>query len=202
MTKTAEPTPTMPRAVGGALFAIIAVASLIALAWPQLPVNQPSTFAGPTAVGVIRADLDESGAAGRISALAPNFEWNAPNGKVMRLSELRGKVVVINFWATWCVPCRQEMPAIARVARATPDVVFLAIDLQEDGAKVRSFFDQLGLDPLQPLLDTTGSTTRRYGPVSLPTTFFIDKGGVIRHIELGGPMDDETVRKGIAKATP
>ncbi len=200
--KTAEGAPAIPRALAGALLAIIAIASLVALAWPQLPFKGPAAFAGPTAVGVIRADVDEPGAAGRISAQAPNFEWNAPSGRVARLSDLRGKVVVINFWATWCLPCREEMPALARVARAMPDVAFLAIDLQEDGAAVRSFFDQLGLDPLQPLLDTTGSTARRYGVLSLPTTFFVDKEGVIRHIELGGPMTDDTVRRGIAKATP
>ncbi len=189
--------PQMPKAVTALIIGAIALASLAALLWPSLPTSQ--LFGGATQVGVIRRQIDGPGMAGRVGALAPDFEWNAPDGTTKKLSDLRGKVVVVNFWATWCVPCRQEMPALNRVARGS-DAVFLAIDLLEDGAKVRSFFDQLALDQLQPILDTDRATALRYGAVSLPMTFFVDVTGTIRHVEYGQLLDDEAVRQGIAKA--
>ena len=189
--------PRMPRGVAAIIIGAIALASVAALAWPSL--NVANLFTGPTQVGVIRRLIDDPSAAPRISGVAPDFEWNAPDGKTMRLSDLRGKVVVLNFWATWCEPCRTEMPAMQRIARSS-DAVFLAVDLMEDGAKVRSFMDSLGLDRLTPLLDLDGAATRRYQVLELPQTFFIDPKGVIRHIEHGGVMDDAAIERGIAKA--
>ena len=188
----------LPRWLAAIVIGAIAVASLAALLWPALPFNRQ--FAGPTAVGVIRAQIENEGASGRIGANAPDFEYNAPGGSVLRLSDHRGRVVVVNFWATWCLPCRQEMPALQRVASGESDVVFLEVDLQESGDRARSFMDQLGLDRLRPILDTDGATTRRFGVLTLPSTFFVDRGGVIRHLELGGPLSDEQIRLGIAKA--
>jgi len=189
--------PRMPRVVTAIVVGAIALASLVALVWPSLPMNQLAT--GPTAVGVIRRQVDGPNMAGRIGAQAPDFEWNAPDGSTRTLASLRGKVIVMNFWATWCKPCRSEMPALNSVARGT-DAVFLAVDLQEDGARARSFFDQLALDRLDPILDLDGQTTRRYGVVGLPVTFFIDSQGVIRHVERGEVMDANVIRDGIAKA--
>jgi cytochrome c biogenesis protein CcmG/thiol:disulfide interchange protein DsbE len=156
--------------------------------------------AGPTQVGVIRRQVDGPNMAGRVGAPAPDFEWNAPDGSTRTLASLRGKVIVVNFWATWCKPCRTEMPLLNSVARGS-DAVFLAVDLQEDGAKARSFFDQLALDRLDPILDLDGQTTRRYGVLTgLPQTFFIDAQGVIQHIERGELTEEKGIRDGIAKA--
>jgi thiol-disulfide isomerase/thioredoxin len=190
-----EPT-SLPRWLAAVIVGAIALASLAALLWPML--NKP--FTGPTEVGVIRAQIEGAGMGGRIDAIAPDFEYNTPDGKTAKLSDLRGKVVVINFWATWCQPCRQEMPALQRAASATTDVVFLEIDLQEPGDKVHSFMDQLALDRLLPVLDTDGATTRRFGVLSFPSTFFVGGDGVIRHLVIGGPMTDDEIRSGIAKA--
>ena len=191
-------TTALPRWLAAILIGVVALASLVALVWPSLPFTRPPA---PTSeVGVIRSQIEGEGVGGRISASAPNFEWNGPGGQVVRLSDYRGKTVVINFWATWCQPCRQEMPALQRVAATEPDVVFLEVDLQESGDKVASFLEQLGLDRLQPVLDTAGETTRRFGVLSLPSTFFVDPQGVIRHLELGGPLSEAQIRMGIAKA--
>lgn len=86
-----------------------------------------------------------------------------------------------------------------RVAAST-DAQFLAVDLLEDGARVRGFFDSLALDRLEPLLDLDGAVTRAYAVLQLPQTFFIDARGVIQHIERGGVLDDAAVRRGIDKA--
>jgi thiol-disulfide isomerase/thioredoxin len=188
-----EPT-ALPRWIAAIIIGAIALASLTALLWPLL--MKPATSAD---AGVIRAQIEESGAAGRIGATAPDFEWTGADGQTLRLSTYRGKVVVVNFWATWCAPCRQEMPALQRVAASEPNVVVLEVDLMEAGDKARSFLDSLGLDRLQPVLDTDGATTRRYGVLTLPSTFFIDKDGVIRHLELR-EMSEALIRTGIQKA--
>jgi thiol-disulfide isomerase/thioredoxin len=188
-----EPT-ALPRWIAGIIIGSIALASLAALLWPLL--TKPST---PTDAGVIRAQIEGEGAAGRIGATAPDFEWRGADGETVRLSSYRGKVVVVNFWATWCAPCREEMPALQRVAASEPDVVVLEVDLMESGDKARSFLESLGLDRLQPVLDTDGATTRRFGVLTLPSTFFIDKAGVIRHLELTA-LKEEQIRAGIRKA--
>jgi cytochrome c biogenesis protein CcmG, thiol:disulfide interchange protein DsbE len=189
--------PQLPRWLTAIIVGAIAVASLVALVLPM--VGGPQLLGGPTEVGVIRRLVDIPGAAPRISGIAPDFEWNAPDGTTKKLSDLRGKPVVITFWATWCAPCREEMPAMQRVAGGT-DAQFLAVDLLEDGARVRGFFESLALDRLQPLLDLDGAVTRKYSVLELPQTFFVDAQGVIRHIEHGAILDDAAVRRGIDKA--
>ena len=190
--------PRMPRLVAAIVIGAIALASLAALLFPSLPVA--NLFSGPTNVAVIRALVPDPAARPAIGERAPNFQWNAPDGTTKTLADLRGKPVVITFWATWCEPCRREMPAMQRVAGST-DAVFLAVDLLEDGARVRGFMDSLGVDRLTPLLDTDGAVTRAYSAIELPETFFVDTQGVIAHIERG-ELDEAGVRAGIAKARP
>jgi thiol-disulfide isomerase/thioredoxin len=191
---TERESTALPRWIAAIIIGAIALASLAALVWPLL--NKPASV---TDAGVIRAQIEADGAAGRIGATAPDFEWTDLDGKTVRLSSYRGKVVVVNFWATWCLPCREEMPALQRVAASEPDVVVLEVDLMEPGDKARSFLDSLGLDRLQPVLDSDGATARRYGVLTLPSTFFIDRDSVVRHLELR-QMTEAMIRTGIQKA--
>lgn len=188
--------PRMPRVVTAIVVGAIALASLASLVWPSLTMD-PAT--GPTRVGVISRQIGGPGMAGRVGANAPDFEWHSPDGSTRTLASLRGKVVVINFWTTSCLPCRTEMPLLEGVAR-DGDAVFLAINMQEDGRRARSFFDQLRLDHLQPILDLDGRTTYRYGFLGLPATYFVDPDGVIRYIERGAFVSADEVREAIAKA--
>ncbi len=184
----------------------MAVLAAAALAFFSSDAQTPSTPEAATAppswgpVGAIYQQIARPGTAGRIGAEAPLFAWATPQGQLTNLEEVRGRPVVLNFWATWCVPCRDEMPALDRVAAARPDVLFLEIDLQENPEAVTGFFAKYNLTHLQPVLDPQGKTTTRYGVLSLPTTFFVDRDGVIRHIRIGGPMSEEEIREGIAKA--
>ncbi len=178
-----------------------AAGALVSDAPTPLTRTEPSPAPSWGPVGAIYQQIARPGTAGRISAEAPLFAWATPQGQLTNLEALRGHPVVINFWATWCLPCREEMPALERIATERPDVVFLEIDLQEDPEAVSAFFARYGLAHLQPVLDPQGKTTTRYGVLSLPTTFFVDPAGVIQHIRIGGPMSDEEIRQGIAKAS-
>jgi thiol-disulfide isomerase/thioredoxin len=173
----------LPRWIAALFVAIIAVASAAALIAPQL---QQRPFVGQTNVGVITGVVEAPDTAGRVGSKAPDFLWVQPSGASARLSALRGRPVVLNFWATWCRPCLAEMPRLEQAARDNPGIAFYEIDLDEDGAKVRGFFDSLEITHLQPLIDVGSAVARAYGlGQGVPTTFFIDAEGVVRATALG-----------------
>jgi thiol-disulfide isomerase/thioredoxin len=107
----------------------------------------------------------------------------------------RGKVVLVNFWATWCEPCKSEMPALQRLADELGGQPFAlySVDLQEDAQQVEAFQREYGLK-LYALLDESGDVTRAYGVRVLPSTFVIDRHGVLRKQRLGPllPGDSNT----------
>lgn len=123
--------------------------------------------------------------------LAPNFTAKALDGQTVKLSDLRGKVVLVNIWASWCPPCRAEMPAIEHTYQAYKNQGFmvLAVDstVQDTVANAQAFVNENQLSfPI--LMDETGEITRLYRVQSLPTSFFIGPDGVIREVIVGGPM--------------
>ncbi len=122
---------------------------------------------------------------------APDFTLDILGGGTVSLSDLRGQAVLVNFWATWCPPCRAEMPAIQRVYDRYRDQGFtvLAVDLQESDAQVAAFAEDMGLTfPI--LMDRDGSVFARYRVMALPSTFFVDRDGIIRELTVGGPMTE------------
>lgn len=135
----------------------------------------------------------------QVDAIAPDFSLKTLAGGTLRLSDLRGQAVVINFWATWCPPCRAEMPAIQRVYAKYRGQNFtvLAVDLQESEAQVADFIGQMGLTfPI--LIDQEGTVFARYRVNGLPSTFFVDRQGVIRNIAIGGPMAEAFIDSQVA----
>lgn len=119
---------------------------------------------------------------------APDFTLLDLGGKPVRLSDLRGKVVLINVWATWCPPCRAEMPAIQTVYEQYRDQGFtvLAVNMREDPGTVAAYIEQGGLT-FPALLDRDGAVSNLYQARVLPSSFFIDKAGVVRAV-YRGPM--------------
>jgi thiol-disulfide isomerase/thioredoxin len=188
----------LPRWITALFVAIIAVASALALIVPQL---QQREYVGQTRVGVITNVVLAPDTAGRVGSTAPDFLWLQPSGDSSRLTALRGTPVVLNFWATWCGPCRAEMPRLEQAARDNPGIAFYEIDLNEDGGKVRGFFDSLEIEHLVPLVDVGSSVARAYGlGQGVPTSFFIDGGGVVRAVALGA-MDTATIAKNLSTVT-
>jgi peroxiredoxin len=121
---------------------------------------------------------------------APDFTLRDLNGGEVRLSSLRGKVVLLNFWATWCPPCREEVPSMVKLNRAMAGKQFqmLAVSIDEGGKPAIEAFFKESKSSLPALLDTDGSTGKRYGLTGVPETFVIDTKGVIMK-KVIGPMD-------------
>jgi peroxiredoxin len=109
---------------------------------------------------------------------APDFTLEDLSGKRIGLKSFRGKVVFLNFWATWCIPCRQEMPAMEKLHRdfKKTGLEVVAVNFRETRKEVRKFFDELGLT-FTVLLDKEGKVSEEYGAWSLPLSYFINRKG-------------------------
>ncbi len=120
---------------------------------------------------------------------ALDFEASTPDGKRVRLKDFRGKVVFLNFWATWCVPCIREMPDMERLGKIMAGRPFkiMAVNLMETPAQVKKFVEELKVT-FTIVMDTTGEISETYGATSLPLTYIIDKKGQVIHRALG-PRD-------------
>jgi len=139
---------------------------------------------------------------GRIPAprqgfLAPDFTLEALDGSSAQLSALEGKAVLVNFWASWCAPCKSEMPAMQRVYQDYQDRGFtiLAVNAtsQDSRQQAAAFASDNGLTfPI--LLDTDGKIAAQYQVRALPTTFFVDRDGNIHDMLIGGPISEALMR--------
>lgn len=109
---------------------------------------------------------------------APNFTLEDLSGKPLSIKDFRGKIVFLNFWATWCVPCREEMPLMEILHREYKDrgMEMVAVNFREDKKEVQKFFDELGLS-FKSLMDSGGDVSDKYGAWSLPLTYIIDRKG-------------------------
>ncbi len=122
-----------------------------------------------------------------VGKLAPDFALDRLDGTKFRLSEQRGRIVVLDFWASWCGPCLQTMPQIDKVVREFSDqgVDLVAINLEETNDRVQTTLDRLKLQP-PVVLDRTGRTAAQYGATSIPQTVIIDRNGKVVRLFVGG----------------
>lgn len=120
------------------------------------------------------------------SGPAPEFEVERLDGSKVTLGELRGKFVVVNFWATWCEPCIREWPQLDRLAErlaGRADVEILAISVDQDKSQVAPFLARMGLEQtgVRVLWDPTGKLHTAFGSEKLPDTYFVDRAGQLVH---------------------
>ena len=127
---------------------------------------------------------NSTGEAVRFGDIAPDFALVLEDGRHTTLRALYGQPVVLNFWATWCGPCRMEMPELMRAAADDPGLVMLAVNVQEAVDTVEPFATEYAMQP-PVVLDTAGAVQDLYGVRGLPTTFFIDKEGRVAAVYPG-----------------
>lgn len=129
---------------------------------------------------------DAGGPHPMIGKEAPDFTLATLEGKDVSLKSLRGKTIILDFWATWCGPCKQGLPVLMDIAksRAADGVELWSVDLSEKNSKVAGFLEQRKWD-LRVLMDTKGAVANSYGVKGIPHTVVIDPDGVVRLVEIG-----------------
>ena len=133
-----------------------------------------------------------AGAAPPPATPAPDFTLPARDGGTVQLSSLKGQVVMINFWATWCGPCRQEMPLLEQLhARYEPlGFTLLGVNVETDSAAATAWLE--GVPVTFPILfDTQNAVAERFGVMGMPSSVFVDREGRVRHVHRGYKPGDE-----------
>ena len=155
----------------------------------RVPTATPHPHPTPTpAPVIIRSTRDES------EVPAADFTISRFNGEELTLSQLKGSVVVLNFWASWCLPCRQEMPAFETIYQEYRDrnVVFVGVAVSDVEQEARAFAAEVGVS--YPLgMDSTGEIGEAYEIQALPTTFFVDREGTITR-KISGMVNEGILR--------
>jgi len=185
VTSPAAPPPADGRAplfiLGGGLLIGLLAGRAVFVGLPALPSLLPPTPGGPTATPA---------PAPVVGAPAPDFALTALDGSTVTLSDLQGKVIILNFWATWCGPCRLEMPLLQAAHSTHKDqgLVILAINLSEPIADVMDYTDELGLK-FTILIDTDESIFDFYRVRGYPTSYVVNRDGFVVQ-ELAGPWSE------------
>jgi cytochrome c biogenesis protein CcmG, thiol:disulfide interchange protein DsbE len=139
--------------------------------------------------------LDTGSGRPQVGTTAPNFCYVLPGGVEQQLSDLRGKLVVLNFWATWCTPCKHEMPILqATAATHKETLVVMGVNRIEAPDAIAVFAQQVGVTfPL--VVNESGDISDRYGARQLPMTYFINRDGTISALMLGAVDADAITRQ-------
>jgi peroxiredoxin len=134
-----------------------------------------ATLASPLATGAVATQT-----------AAPDFTLRTMNGPNVRLAEQRGRVVMVNFWATWCGPCRQEMPQLDRLYQKyrASGFVLLGVNVDDDARKAGEVAAKLGVT-FPVLLDTDKAVSKLYDLSTMPSTVLIDRDGKVRYLHRG-----------------
>lgn len=166
------------------VFIAIPILGLIAAVAVLLNNSQVFPTGEPTPVAVTLASN-----AAVINAPMLDFTLDTLDGRTLSLSDFAGRVVFLNFWATWCGPCERETPTLNAFAQEQirqPDgAVVLAVNMRENPTDVRNFLNARSVNSLYVLMDTEGDVSDQYGVFNLPVTFVIDREGIVRYPKYG-----------------
>lgn len=119
------------------------------------------------------------------SRAAPPIELFTPDGAALTLGALRGRVVLVNFWATWCEPCVTEMPSLQKLReQLAPRFEVLGVNYQEGPARIKAFLEKSGI-AFPIVRDTDGAVAKEWGVKIFPSSFVVDRAGQVRHVLIG-----------------
>jgi peroxiredoxin len=130
----------------------------------------------------------DSETAVQVGQPAPNFTLTTLDGSKLSLTDLKGKVVLLNFWVSWCEPCKEEMPAIQQTYEAWKDkgLVVVGVNIAESKVTAKGFAERLGVSFPVVLDSNREVTVHSYNVGPIPSSFFIDKNGIVRSVNTGG----------------
>ena len=133
--------------------------------------------------------------AATISGPAPNFTLPSRDGKTVSLADLKGQVVMVNFWATWCGPCRKEMPHLEALHQRYSSLGFtlLGVNVENDPAGAKKWLEDNGPVTFPILLDTKNQVSKLYKVAGMPTSVFIDRKGNVRVVHKSYKAGDENM---------
>lgn len=123
---------------------------------------------------------------------SPDFTLTNLDGEEVSLSDYRGKIVIVNFWATWCKWCDLEMPDLNKIYTENEDIVVLAVNVMEDEQTVKKYIEEGGYE-FEVVLDTEGKIASDYLVNGLPNSYFVDKDGILQFIEMGMISNEKLV---------
>lgn len=173
---------------GGYLWWVGVLAGLAFMYWRTMKQRdvRKAAFAGAAAGLVVWLAATASvEAAQRQAAPLPNLELLSLNGQPTALHSLKGKPIVLNLWASWCPPCRREMPAFEQAQKRFPNTSFVMINQGESPEQVVRFLQAQGLDFSHVLLDSNSSSMKMLGARGLPSTYFFDAQGQLAYAHTG-----------------
>ena len=132
-----------------------------------------------------------------------DFELQTLDGKTVKLSDYRGKPVLLNFWATWCGPCKSEMPYLQQIndTYSAKGLVLLAVDIDESPDTVKKFMADLNLSLNVPM-DVGKKVAKAYSITAIPSTFLIDKDGIIRGKVVGAFQNKAAIEEALKTIMP
>jgi peroxiredoxin len=130
------------------------------------------------------AEIDNASAGIRVGDRAPNFHMQLDDGRTLTMEELQGRPVLLNHWATWCGPCRLEMPEILKAAQEHPELAVLAVNMMETKSQIEPFAAEFQME-IPIIIDPEGKVRDLYGVRGLPTTILVDREGKISTIWAG-----------------
>lgn len=184
-----SPTIRRLRAIRALLWSLVAVMAAVWLFYGG-GLESLTALVRPASTPISTADVGQA---------APPLKLPLAGGGEVDLAQYRGKVVLLNFWATWCPPCRAEMPVFERAHQQYRErgLVVLGVDLQERDEDILAFMREVGVT-FPSAVDRTGEVARQWRATGLPTTVLIDRQGVIRDVRVG-PFTDATLEERLAK---
>lgn len=151
-------------------------ALFVSAALAQTPPPPPAAPAGPEMIPVEAIDL--------VGRTAPPFEGPTFDGGTFKLEDQRGKVVILSFWASWCGPCRQELPALDALKKERPDLQIYAVNVDRERALADKFLAQVKFD-LPIVWDNESKALGQYEVLSMPTMFLLDRNGTVKFRKTG-----------------
>lgn len=177
---------------------ILAAMIMLILQIKREPTKRKALLSGALSTVALFAVLITVVMAGRQQAQLPDIALIPLNGGSFNLQQSKGQLTVVNLWATWCPPCRREMPVLAKAEQHNPDIHFLLINQREPADTVKQYLEQMSLQFSAVLLDPTGLVPQQFGAFGLPVTLYFDAQGQLVDSHMG-EVSDASLAAAISK---